>query len=71
MTIIEGYTPTFHYKPGKENVGADALYRQFMNHNIDNCSDEVTVHSEQSSSRVIKSVPNPKLFQESDSLGRR
>lgn len=49
------------YKPGKENVVADALSRQHINNLSDDSSiiTENTVHSEESLSNVIESVDRP------------
>uniref|UniRef100_W8BY62 RNA-directed DNA polymerase n=1 Tax=Ceratitis capitata TaxID=7213 RepID=W8BY62_CERCA len=52
--FIDSYSPRYFYKPGKENIVADALSRQYM-HNL---SDD-TAHSEISSSDAIKTVKCP------------
>lgn len=57
-SFIEEFSPKFFYKPGKENVVADALARQYVNHTQDE-SDDGTVHSEISLSQVITSVKYP------------
>ena len=49
---IEEFSPQFFYKPGKENVVADALSRQYIN-------SITTQHSEESSSEVIRSISSP------------
>lgn len=56
--FIEEFSPKFVYKPGKENVVADALSRQLVNHTLED-SDGETVHSEVSLTRVINSVRYP------------
>lgn len=55
--FIEEFSPKFFYKPGKENVVADALSRQYINQ-IDEGSDQ-TVHSEISLSNTIQSIKFP------------
>lgn len=55
--FIEEFAPKFFYKPGKENIVADALSRQYVNQMSD--SDSETVHSEVSSTKVIRSIKFP------------
>lgn len=57
QAFIADFSPKFNYKPGKENVVADALSRQYMN-NFSN-TDSETVHSEISFSKTIKSITAP------------
>ena len=56
--FIEKFSPTFHFKPGKDNVVADALSRQFSHH-LSEVTSDGTVHSEQSLSKVIKTLNCP------------
>lgn len=55
-SFIEEFSPKFFYKPGKENVVADALSRQFINNISDSLS---TIHSQISSSDNIKTLNYP------------
>lgn len=55
--FIEEYNAKLIYKPGKENVVADALSRQHINA-LDNMSVE-TIHSEQSSTNAIERTDKP------------
>lgn len=72
--FIEEFSPQFFYKPGNENRVADALSRQFINTlSLDNGSTSIsassttvtansspgTVHSELSSTEVIKTTKYP------------
>lgn len=73
--FIEEFSPTFFYKPGNENKVADALSRQFINTlSVDNGSSTTlsagsttvtvnsspsTIHSELSSTEVIKTIKHP------------
>lgn len=57
-SIIEEFSPKFFYKPGKENVVADALSRQYINNNVEE-SDIETTHSELSLSNTIKTIHFP------------
>lgn len=56
--FIEEFSPKFFYKPGKENVVADALSRQYINNNLEE-SDADTVHSENSLSKTIRTIKYP------------
>ena len=56
--FIEELSPTFNFTFGKDNVVADALSRQFSHHLIEVISGG-SVHSEQSLSKVIKTVNCP------------
>lgn len=55
--FIEEFSPKFFYKPGRENIVADALSRQYVNQISDD--DSQTAHSEISSTNVIKSIKYP------------
>lgn len=55
--FIEEFSPKFFYKPGRENVVADALSRQYINQISDD--DSQTAHSEISSTNVVKSIKFP------------
>lgn len=57
-SFIDEYNVKLFYKPGKDNVVADALSRQCINA-IDNFSDSATVHSEESISFVIRRTDTP------------
>lgn len=57
--FIEEFAPKFFYKPGKENVVADALSRQYIKQLSENDDDDHTIHSEISSTNVIKSIKFP------------
>ena len=52
--FIEEFSPKFFYKPGKENVVADALSRQHINALEE--SESSCVNSEESSSNIIPTV---------------
>ena len=61
MAFIEEYAPSFFYKPGRDNVVADALSRQFLNMATDSTSSDSiqACASEISSTEVIPTVENP------------
>lgn len=54
--FIEEFSPKFVYKPGRDNVVADALSRQFLNNMSDT---DATAHSESSLSNTIKTIQYP------------
>ncbi len=57
--IIKEFTPTFHYKPGKENKVADALSRQIRQF-INNLSESIkTAHSEESFTNFKEAIKYP------------
>ena len=58
-SFIEEFSPKFFYKPGKENVVADGLSRQYINQLSENSDDDQTIHSEFSSTYVIRSIKFP------------
>lgn len=58
--FVDEHNAKIFYKPGKENVVADALSRQQLNNlSQDNESNQGTVHSEQSLTYTIASTDNP------------
>lgn len=57
-SFIEEHNVNIFYKPGRENLVADALSRQFINA-IDNYSSAATVHSEESLSYTITTTDKP------------
>lgn len=56
--FIEEHNAKIFYKPGKDNIVADALSRQVVNA-LDNVSTTATVNSEESSTRVILKTDSP------------
>lgn len=58
MAFIDDHNAKILYKPGKDNVVADALSRQFIN-TLDNVSTSATIHSEPNSTNAISKVDNP------------
>ena len=57
-SYIDEFNATISYKPGKENVVADALSRQCVNL-LDNVSTAATQHSEESLTNVIRRTETP------------
>lgn len=55
--FIDEFNAKLIYKPGKENIVADALSRQYLN-TIDDASVE-TIHSEESSTNTIERTEKP------------
>lgn len=59
-SFIEEFTPTFHYKPGSQNVVADALSRQYIQNLTGNGESSGNCYnSEVSLSQVIRTVSTP------------
>ena len=57
--FIDEHNAKVFYKPGKANVVADALSRQFVNIIEDDDTMAATVHSEESSSHIITKTDSP------------
>lgn len=58
--FIDEHNANVFYKPGKENLVADALSRQHIHAMEDeNCSDLATIHSEESLTYTIESTDKP------------
>ena len=59
--FIEEHNAKIVYKPGKENIVADALSRQSINiiDDVDNMSTSATVHSEESLTNTIRRTDTP------------
>lgn len=57
-SFIDEHNATISYKPGKENVVADALSRQCVNA-LDNISTAATNHSEESLTNAIRRTDTP------------
>lgn len=77
MAYVEGHNAKISFKPGKENLVADALSRQTVNA-LDNVSTSATIHSEESLTNVIRRTETPLncyknqiVLEESDAPSKR